>query len=95
MSGTHRLAAGIIYGAGLPWAIDRKYPHSAKEWRWFWVFPSHRLSVDPPCRKIRRHHLYPSTLQKAFCKATQESGITKRAKIHSNKLGVISPLERI
>lgn len=48
-----------VEGVWLPWAFDRKYLHSGKEWGWFWLFPSHRLSVDPHCRKIRRHHLYP------------------------------------
>lgn len=67
----------------LPSALERKYSNAGKEWSWFWVFPSYKLSVDPASRKIRRHHLYPSTLQKAFRKAVMEANIAKRATVHS------------
>ena len=72
-----------VDGVWMPFALERKYPSAGKDWAWFWVFPSHRLSVDPASKKVRRHHLYPSTLQKAFRKAVQEAGIIKRATIHS------------
>jgi len=36
------------YGeTSLPYALDRKYPNASKEWRWQYVFPSSRISVDP------------------------------------------------
>jgi integron integrase len=72
-----------IEGVSLPYALERKYPNAGKEWAWFWIFPSHKLSVDPMSNKIRRHHLYPSTLQKAFRKAVREAVITKNATIHT------------
>lgn len=72
-----------IEGVWLPQALERKYPHAGKEWRWFWVFPSYKLSVDPETKIIRRHHLYPTTLQKAFQQAVAKSGITKNATIHT------------
>ncbi|MCP5005740.1 MAG: integron integrase, partial [Planctomycetes bacterium] len=31
----------------LPDALERKYPNAGKEWRWQYIFPSARLSVDP------------------------------------------------
>jgi len=67
----------------LPSALERKYPNAGKEWAWFWVFPSYKLSIDPASRKVRRHHLYPSTLQKAFRKAVMKAKITKKATVHS------------
>jgi integron integrase len=67
----------------LPPALERKYPDAGREWAWFWLFPSNKLSIDPVSKKIRRHHLYPSTLQKAFRKAVMEAEIAKRATVHS------------
>lgn len=72
-----------IEGVWLPDALERKYHNAGKEWAWFWVFPSHKLSIDPVCNTVRRHHLYPSTLQKAFRKAVKEAGVTKSVSIHS------------
>ena len=45
----------------LPGALARKYPNADAEWRWQYVFPSGRLSVDPRSGQVRRHHhdLYP------------------------------------
>ena len=34
-------------GVELPSALERKYPNAGKEWAWFWVFPSSKISVDP------------------------------------------------
>jgi len=70
-------------GVALPGALERKYPNAGKEWGWFWVFPSRSLSVDPRTHVVRRHHLDPSTLQKAFKMALRKSGITKNATVHS------------
>ncbi len=72
-----------VEGVWLPSALERKFPNAGKEWSWFWVFPSHKLSVDPVSKTVRRHHLYPSILQKAFRKAVQDAGMTKRATIHT------------
>ena len=62
-------------GVWLPSALERKYPNAGKEWAWFWIFPSHKLSVDPVSKKIRRHHMYPSSLQKAFRQAVYDTGM--------------------
>jgi len=72
-----------IEGVWLPDALERKYPNAGKERAWFWVFPSHKLSLDPVSKKVRRHHIYHSTLQKAFHKAVIKSGITKIATVHT------------
>jgi len=72
-----------IEGVWLPEALNRKYPSYSKEWGWFWLFPSYKLSVDPSTKIIRRHHMYSSTFQRAFRKAVSEAGITKNATIHT------------
>jgi len=53
---------GQVY---LPDALDRKYPNANKEWGWQYVFPSDRLSIDPPTGIKRRHHMDESNLQRA------------------------------
>lgn len=70
-------------GVPLPDALGRKYPSAGREWRWFWVFPSPRLSVHPRTGEHLRYHLYPSTLQKHFSTAVRLAGIQRRATIHS------------
>jgi integron integrase len=72
-----------IAGVALPYAFAEKFPSAATEWCWFWVFPSAHLSIDPTSRIVRRHHVYATTLQKAFHQAVQESGIAKRATVHT------------
>ena len=70
-------------GVELPKALERKYPNAGKEWTWFWVFPSAKISVDPRTYISRRHHLYSSSLQKTFKEALKKSGISKNASIHT------------
>jgi integron integrase len=71
-------------GVYLPHALERKYPRAAAEWGWQWVFPSHRLSVDPRSgQMMRRHHLSEDILQREVKRAVERSGITKRASCHT------------
>ena len=74
--------AGVA-GVYLPHALERKYPHAGKEWGWFWVFPSRELSVDPRTETVRRHHIHPTAVQRAFKKALRKAGIEKPATVHS------------
>ena len=67
----------------MPNALDRKYPNAGRQWHWFWVFPSIKLSPDPESGLIRRHHRDPSVVRKAFKKGLKAAGITKHANIHS------------
>ncbi len=67
----------------LPEALSRKYPNAAKEWGWQYVFPSGRLSVDPPSGNVRRHHLHENGLQKTVKKTAQAAGITKKVNCHA------------
>ncbi len=85
--GVHRLFQKDLVDGNvdvfLPDALSRKYPKAAQEWGWQYVFPSQRLSLDPRSKKVRRHHLHESGLQKAFKKALHEAHIEKHASCHS------------
>jgi integron integrase len=45
-----------------PHAIAHKCPRAPYEWGWKFVFPSHKLSVDPGTGVIRRHHVFENYL---------------------------------
>lgn len=87
LADVHRLhRADLAAGFGdvrLPEAYDRKHPGAARAFGWQWVFPSPRRSVDPRSGKTHRHHLAPSTVQKAVAKAAKAAGIEKRATCHT------------
>jgi integron integrase len=67
----------------LPYAPERKYPNSNREWGWQYVFPSAKRSVDPLSGKVRRHHLDESILQKAVKQAIRAAGISKGGSCHT------------
>jgi len=67
----------------MPHALAEKYPHASTDVRWYWVFPSRNLSVDPRSGIKQRHHLSPSALQKAVRKAIHKTGIPKHALCHT------------
>jgi len=71
---------GAVY---LPDALARKYPNAEREWGWQWVFPSSRLSPDPRAGVIRRHHLDPTSVQRAIREAARAAGIPKPVTPHT------------
>ena len=76
------LAAG--HGeVSLPRALARKYPRAGCEWSWQFVFPSKNLSADPESGVIRRHHLFPDTLQRAVKEAAKAARIVKPVSCHT------------
>ena len=72
-----------IPGVEMPAALYRKYPSASSEWAWFWLFPSGKLSVDPRSNTVRRHFLYPTSVQRAFKDALRKAKIVKPASIHT------------
>jgi integron integrase len=70
-------------GVYLPDALERKYPNASREWGWQYVFPAHSVSEDPRNGIRRRHHLYPTILQKAMKTAIHGAGIVKHAGCHT------------
>lgn len=76
------VAAG--YGeASMPLALARKYRGAALEWKWQFVFPAMRDSVDLDTGQLVRHHLHISTVQRAIKLAVTQSGIAKKASAHT------------
>ncbi len=69
--------------AALPGAYGRKHPGAATAVGWQFVFPSPRLSRHPRTGATHRHHLSPSTVQKAVQRAARRAGIDKRATCHT------------
>ena len=67
---------GEVY---LPFALDKKYPHAAREWGWQYVFPSKNLSIDPRSGVTRRHHIDEKGLQRAIKQAVRDLGLAKPA----------------
>jgi integron integrase len=71
---------GEVY---LPHALARKYPNTAREWGWQYVFPARNLSVDPRSGVTRRHHVDPSVINKAIKVAVRRAGLTKTISAHT------------
>jgi len=67
----------------LPDALERKFPKAAWELSWQWVFPARREYVDRQTGLLRRYHLHPTLVQRAFREAVRQSGIAKPATSHS------------
>jgi len=71
---------GEVY---MPGALAKKYPNASKEWGWQYVFPAGNLSVDPRSGHKKRHHIDPSTINKAIKRAVGKAGIMKRVTAHT------------
>ncbi|MCW8917496.1 MAG: integron integrase [Gammaproteobacteria bacterium] len=67
----------------LPHALARKYPSAPREWRWQYIFPASRLSVDPRTGQTRRHHLHETGVQRMIKTATQRARINKKVSVHT------------
>ncbi|CAK6701321.1 integron integrase [Synechococcus sp. CBW1107] len=67
----------------LPHALGRKYPNSAVEWSWQWVFPQTHRWTDPATGQQGRHHLDPSLIQKGVRRAVLAAGVNKPATPHT------------
>jgi len=80
----HRTDLAAGFGAVfMPDALDRKYPASAREWGWQWVFPAAGISRDPRSGRMRRHHVHERSIQNAVRQAVRSAGIDKPASCHT------------
>lgn len=70
-------------GVWLPHALRQKYTTADKSSGWQYLFPSDRLSIDPETKKLRRHHIDESGLQKAIKIAAQKAEINKGVSAHT------------
>ena len=74
---------GAVPGVYVPNALETKYPNAGKSWKWFWLFPSARLSIDPHSKITRRHHLFEDIMQESMRRALRDLGINKTASCHT------------
>jgi len=71
---------GSVY---LPHALERKYPHADRDWKWQYVFPAGSRGIDPRSGIERRHHLHASVVRKAVYAAARKAGISKKVSCHT------------
>lgn len=67
----------------LPDSLSKKYPNAPYEWKWQYVFPSVKLSIDPRSGVKRRHHLHQTLLPRKIRKAAQKAHVNKRITTHT------------
>ncbi|HKB72752.1 MAG TPA: integron integrase [Burkholderiales bacterium] len=80
----HRCDLEDGYGeVWLPHALSRKYPRAGYEWGWQFVFPSKNRSAESETGVIRRHHVYPDTVQRAVKRSAQAAQIMKPVGCHT------------
>ncbi len=70
-------------GVSFPEALSRKIPTGPRQWVWQYLFPAERLSRDPRTGRWLRHHLHPSSIQKAVRQAARAARIPKRVTPHT------------
>jgi len=76
------LAGG--YGrVAMPYALERKYPNAAADWRWQFVFPQKHRWRNAGTGQQGRHHIHESLVQRAVAEAVRSAGLTKRASCHT------------
>jgi integron integrase len=67
----------------LPFAMDRKSPNAAVDWRWQFVFPARRICRDSRWGAPSRFHVHESVVQKAVARGARLAGLTKRVGPHT------------
>ena len=67
----------------LPNALSKKYPGAGRDWRWQYVFPATRVSVDQQSGRVGRHHYDETAVQRAVRNAAREIGMSKRVTPHT------------
>lgn len=70
-------------GVWMPDGLARKYPSSRFDLGWQYLFPASKLSVDPDCGAIRRHHFDESALNKIIKQAAKKAEILKQVTSHT------------
>ena len=76
------LARGVAR-VELPDALERKYPRAAQELGWQFAFASRQLSRCPRTGRLGRHHVYPSSLQRAVAQAGRAAGLSQPIHCHT------------
>lgn len=76
------LARGVAR-VELPDALERKYPRAAQELGWQFVFASRQLSRCPRTGRLGRHHVYPTSLQRAVAQTGRAAGLSQAIHCHT------------
>ncbi len=71
------------HGVWLPFALARKYPKAPRDFKWHFIFPSNYLSIDPESKKLRRHHINETSLQKAIRSTSKKLQFEKNVTCHT------------
>ena len=67
----------------MPYALAKKFPNEARSLHWKYVFVSHKRSVCPRSGVERRHHLYPTNMEKQLRQAVKQAGVRKKITCHT------------
>ena len=80
----HREDLANGYGeVELPGRMDKKNPGAAYALEWQYIFPAGNFSRDPKSGRVRRHHIFESSLQKQVKIAARAAGIMKPVSPHT------------
>lgn len=66
----------------LPKALAVKYPTAAKEFKWQYLFPSKKRSVDPRSGVRHRYHISARNIRRFIRHAAKQYGIEKKVTPH-------------
>jgi integron integrase len=75
-------AAGQAF-APLPFALARKFPRSAQDLGWQYVFAARHTSRDPRTGDVGRYHVNPGMLARAVVDARGRAGLVRRVSCHT------------
>ena len=67
----------------MPHSLAKKYPGDAYSVAWQFVFKGANISTCPRTNEKRRHHVFPTSIQRAVRNAVRQSGIKKKASCHT------------
>jgi integron integrase len=67
----------------LPNAYGTKNPGAERQWCWQYIFAARSLVADPKDGRLKRYHVFDSTVQQAVKAALGVAGITKKAGTHT------------
>lgn len=80
----HKADIADGYGAvWLPHELAKKYPKSAKELRWQYLWPARTRAKVDDGRGEGRHHLFETGFQQALAAAGKKAGLQKKAHPHA------------
>jgi integron integrase len=76
------LTDGFGY-VNLPFALQQKYPHANREFKWQYLFPMKNISTDPRSGKQIRFHILEKTFGRNIKVAVNKAKIEKKVSAHT------------